>query len=94
MNTIEEQWEEFAANVVPDKASDAQRTAMKLAFYSGAFIFHIIQKQIIETNLSKDATNEMMNFWDEELKTYLMNQTEEMMSDHEGTKHEDTEKED
>lgn len=34
---LNESWNEFNNQVVPDGASDSQRTDMKLAFFSGAF---------------------------------------------------------
>lgn len=36
MNTIADEWDEFAKHVVPPDAPDVQRVEMRVAFYAGA----------------------------------------------------------
>lgn len=37
MNTIQSQWETFAAAVLPQEAPEVQRSEMRRAFYAGSY---------------------------------------------------------
>lgn len=54
-NTVQEAWEQYAANVVPPEAGDAQRVETRRAFYGGALSVVNIMIAISDQEISEDA---------------------------------------
>ena len=72
MNTISEKWELFQSEVIPKSAGPIQLREMKLAFYSGAFAFLAMQKEIIgNPSLSEDAGIALLEAWQDEIQLYF-----------------------
>ncbi len=55
MNTIQEQWSTFLAQVVPKDAADIQINEMRLAFYAGVTAMMHIEDVISNEKVSVNA---------------------------------------
>ncbi len=70
MNTIQEQWESFAALVVPKDAPPVQRQEMRRAFYAGAEAMTRIQFAVGDKAMSEDAGVQVLEGCHDELRRF------------------------
>ena len=77
MNTIQSEWEDFEAKVMPDGAGPIQRQEMRRAFYSGVAAGLTMREKITKTagGLDERAAEQVLVGLAEELKMF----TEQVM---------------
>lgn len=70
MNTIQEQWDTFNADVLPPGTTDAQRRIMRRAFYAGAMSTLHVLSAVASHDTSKAAKIAMMQGFRAEMALY------------------------
>lgn len=70
MNTIQEQWNSFAALVVPKDAPPVQQREMRRAFYAGAEAMTRIHFAIGDKTMSVDAGIQVLEGCHDELRRF------------------------
>lgn len=70
MNTIQEQWNSFAALVVPKDASPVQRQEMRRAFYAGAEAMTRIQFAVGDLAMSEAVGVQVLEGCHDELRRF------------------------
>ncbi len=76
MNTIQEQWELFAALVVPKDAPPIQRQETRRAFYAGAEAMARIQFAVGDKAMSEDAGVQVLEGCHDELRRFAQQMKE------------------
>lgn len=78
LKSIAEEWEGYAASVLPKDCSEVQRKETRLAFYAGAWTLVAHMHRLGENDISEDAgtqhiealKNECLEFQKEYIKRY------------------------
>lgn len=72
--TVQQQWEEFSAHVMPQGASYTQRSEMKKAFFAGFFSALTTCMQLGEESVSLDAGAFNLEMLRNECETFIRSQ--------------------
>lgn len=70
MNTIQQEWESFRDEVIPDDAPNIQIIEMRRAFYAGAQAVLNLQIAITGPEISEDAGAAIIEGWHDELRIF------------------------
>lgn len=71
MNTIQERWESFKKDVIPEDAPEFQVQDMKRAFYSGVIAMMNIDLVVSEDGVSDEAAVAMLEGCHQEARQYV-----------------------
>lgn len=72
MNTIEKEWMQYEALVIPKDAGSIQRQETRRAFYAGAQALLEMTNSLGEETVSEDAAVAILQGWHEECQLFTM----------------------
>ena len=67
MRTVRDEWERFAATVLPRGVSDVQRTETQKAFYAGAISMLALSAELGGDEWTEESGAKQLQAWQDEL---------------------------